>query len=66
MNVERFSKLLINAEYMAENLIKCPANEQSIGHMQGCTAQAIRDLVEAIRENSQAYSNNMKRKRAKS
>lgn len=62
MNVQRFSELLINADHMADNLMKCPPNEQNIGNMQACIAQAIRDLAAALRENSQAYANNMRKK----
>lgn len=39
---------LENALAMADNLMKCPANEQNIGNMQACAAQAIRDLAGAI------------------
>lgn len=42
-------KLLKNAEALASDLMECPANEQHIAKTQAMTAQAIRDLAQAIR-----------------
>ncbi len=50
ISVVSFTGRIDNARAMADNIIKTPASEQNITHIQTFAAQAIRDLTDAVED----------------